>query len=174
MKKGFTLIEVIIVIIIIGILSAILIPNYQNFRRQLALQRSATKLAQDIRRAQAMAMSAEKCETCPASSDYKFGWGVVFKEIEPEYYTIFADCNGDGNYSSGEDEEVEKDIKFEEGVKIDSLSSNFLRITFTSPDPTVTIKPASLNEIEITLVLKNDPTSTKKIKVNKAGLIDVD
>ena len=62
--KGFTLIELMIVTLIVALITAIVLINYRVGNRQLALNRSANKLAQDIRRAQEMAMSATACEPC--------------------------------------------------------------------------------------------------------------
>ena len=50
-KKGFTLIELMIVIVIVAILAAIAIPSYQNFVRQ-AQRSDGTTALMDIRMAQ--------------------------------------------------------------------------------------------------------------------------
>ena len=63
-ESGFTLTELLVVASIIILFSAIVLANYQTGNKQFALQRSAHKLAQDIRRAQEMAMSAKECEPC--------------------------------------------------------------------------------------------------------------
>lgn len=170
MEKSFTLNELLVTTAIIGILSLISIPFYQSAKQNLGLQRSASSLAQDIRRVQEMAMSAKEYSACVGTSGYKYGYGISLKEEEPEKYILFADCNGDGNYSSGEDEIVEEK-NFETDIEIDSLSSNNLKITFTPPDPLITMKPDS---VEIaTIVLINNRGQTKTITINKAGLISL-
>ena len=166
-KRGFTIIELIVVIGIIALLTALILPNYRRGQESFALQRSATKLAQDLRRAQEMAMSAKKFQAC-TDSEYKYGYGIYLKEIEPDHYLLFADCNGNGDYDSGRDEIVE-DINFEKDVKINKLSKTSLRITFTPPDPTVSIKPNPPAWIELSI-----NTSSKIIRVNTAGLISVE
>lgn len=57
-KNGFSLVELLIVISIIGVILSIGLLNYPAMRQQLALNRAAHQLVQEIRRAQGMAMSA--------------------------------------------------------------------------------------------------------------------
>ncbi|MDO8669067.1 MAG: type II secretion system protein, partial [Candidatus Buchananbacteria bacterium] len=60
MKKGFTLIELLVVVAVITALTAVVLPSFRSGDNQLALQRSASKLAQDLRRVQGMAVSAQE------------------------------------------------------------------------------------------------------------------
>lgn len=72
---GFSLIELMVVVTIIVIITLIIIPNYRQISSQFALERSAHKLAQDIRRAAEMAMSAREL---PGSGPQPKGYGVFF------------------------------------------------------------------------------------------------
>ncbi|GAI53556.1 unnamed protein product, partial [marine sediment metagenome] len=125
--EGFTIIEFLIVISIIGIFSIITIPNYRSAQQQLALQRSASKLTQDIRRAQEMAMSTEELST----GDLPEGYGIYINKNDPDCpnddcYRIYADIDGDERYDSGE--EQGKAIFLEKEVYIESFvpfSANF-------------------------------------------------
>lgn len=187
MKKGFTLVELLVVMGIILLLSAIILPNYLQRERLLALQRSAAKLAQDLRRAQELAMSAKEFHY----SIPEGGYGIYFKISEPGYYILFADCNGDLLYD-GETpvcpdcseapclegvfaEKVGDNLEFERGTliqdlfPIDPLDSS-LTIIFTPPDPTITIKPDTSSA---SISLSNN-SQTKTIIINKAGLIQIE
>lgn len=186
-NRGFTITELLVVIAIIGILSAILIPNYRSFKKQLALQRSATKLAQDIRRAQGMAVAAEECEPPPSSCPIgggvpKGGYGVFFSQSTPDSYILYADSGTTpGLYRYTVREEIET-INLEKEVKIDSVSPTQISINFMPPDPTVELKDnlgGDYDEyVTIKLCIKetdcSDPKNIKKVIINKAGLIDVD
>ena len=192
---GFTLLEITVVILIISLLAVIILANYRGGEKQSALLRSTHRLAQDLRRAEEMAISSRK--TPPEFGEEVFpqgGYGIYF-EIDPAapkgyHIILFADCDGEGDYddwggsltcasstiSEGNSlNETIETITLEEGIKIqklqvDSFPVDFLPITFAPPDPTVTI--AGGNESVITLCLKDNENITSTITVNKAGLID--
>ena len=166
MKKGFTLVELMVVIAIIALISVIVFANYREGEKQFSLQRSVHKLAQDIRRAQNMAMAAKEYSGC--STGYKYGYGIRLTTAGAEtgHYILFADCNNNEDYDSGE---MVEDIEFESGVEIKTLSGDPLRITFTPPDPTINIKPSDPASIQL-----GTDSQTKTITVNNAGLIETE
>lgn len=174
MLKGFTLIEFLVVITIIGIFSVITIPNYRSAQQKLALQRSASKLSQDIRKAQEMAMAMEELST----GDLPEGYGVYINKGEPDRYYIYVDINGNERYDSGEEQGgetiyLEKEAYIKEFVP---PSINF-SINFKPPDPLVKIKNQAGEDkdvVTIIIALEADSSKTKTIKVNKAGLIYVE
>jgi len=163
-QRGFTLVELLVSIFIIVLMSGIILANYRQSGQQFALQRSANKLAQDIRRAQQMAMGAAEHAGCPA--DYKYGYGIYLTTSTNNQYILFADCDNWKDYDSGE--AVGNPIPLEAGVKIKTLSGDPLTITFTPPDPTITISPFA----PATITLGND-NQTKTITLNSAGLIEI-
>lgn len=170
--KGFTLVELLTVIAIISILSVLVLPNYRAGEKNLALQRSAQKLAQDIRRAQQMAMSAKEYQDkVPA------GYGIYLKQGD-NYYLLYADTNptqGNEKYDGGD--EVVEEIYLEKRVYIKNVQPASLSINFKPPDPETKISGSGGSETNlatITLSLETEQTKEKKIKVNKAGLIYVE
>ena len=94
-ERGFTLIELLVVVSIVALIFSIVMVNYRSAEKQFALQRSAHKLTQDIRRVQAMAMVTK--ETGGAIPD---GYGIYFSQASPEQYILFADFEGDGAYQA--------------------------------------------------------------------------
>lgn len=185
-NAGFTLVEIVVVVVIILILSAIILPNFKTATSQFALARSAHKLAQDIRRVAEMSMSAKEI-LGPTGEKIipDGGYGIYLQTIiPPPYYEIiiFADCDGSQQFTLGNvcgtppnqfTEQLEE-IKLEPGAKISGLYPvSPLSVIFKPPSPEVFIQGGGA-AAEITLDLEEDPSKTKKIKVNKAGLIDIE
>jgi len=217
-NKGFTLVELAVVIFIILLLTAVTLPNYRSGEKRLALQRSANKLAQDIRRVQGMAMSAEEFHGIVPEGGY--GIRVRDKHGSPPIYTYFlyADCNNNEVYdgvivdaadlsnplnpdqgcTEGVDcpcdcpgncySEKMEEIRVEKGV-MTGLGSDWVlvenRILFIPPDPVVIIRcgycdpsspclECSRDSLTATVSLEANPSEIKTIKVNKAGLIEVE
>lgn len=170
-KKGFTLIELLVVTAIISLMSTLMLANYRAGERQFAFQSSVHKLAQDLRRTQEMAMSAQE-----------FGGGVpagygIYLHKGDTYYLLYADTNpGGGNEKyDGGDATVET-IYLEKRVYIKDLSTPAsMSINFKPPDPKTKISGDGSEDTGIiTLSLETDPTPTTTIKINKAGLITVE
>lgn len=135
-NKAFTLIELLVVTSIIALLTALILPNYRAGNQSLALQRSAHKLAQDLRRAQEMALSSQEF-----NGEVPQGYGIYFDISDPARYVLFADLNNDQAYTVLLDGVVE-DVLLEKQAEIGSLSTgSYLTVTFTPPDPIVTINP---------------------------------
>jgi len=177
-KQGFTLIELLVVISIILIISGVVLINYRPGQEQLALQRAASKLASDIRRAQAMAMEAREFQgTVPP------GYGVILdRDWNTQEYRLYADTNGENEFFNPPDSIVET-IDLESGVVIKEICLSLVctyssvSINFKPPDPKVNIRfntGSSGPETIITLSLTADPSRTKTITVNEAGRIEVD
>jgi len=181
--RGFTLLEITVVISIIILLGTIFIANYRGGEKQFALRRSANKLAQDLRRTQEMAMSGVLFNGVFP----KGGYGIHLKE-DLDSYILFADCDGDGESDENGPAltctdatpenpypETIEEISLEEGIKILTLNphtgSKALEITFFPPDPTVTINPDASSA---TISLTFDGVSQKTVTVNKVGLIDIE
>ena len=166
MNKGFTLVELMVVTAIIVLLTAMTLPNYRAGSQQLALQRSAHKLAQDLRRAEELALSSQAF-----GDQTPQGYGVYFNKSQSSRYILFADLDGNHQYSGLSDEKVEE-ITLEGKVVISGLSPEFasvLTIVFTPPDPSVYFyEDSNAVTASITLMAK------EIIQVNKVGLIVVE
>ncbi len=179
MKKGFTLIELLVIITIIAFMSALVIPNLKFGEEQFAVQNSAHKLAQDLRKVAEMSMSSSEFNQIIPQG----GYGIYF-EKSANFYTLFADCSGDSEYDSigtqcnGVSEKISEQSFLNERIIINNLFSplpkNALNVVFVPPDPIVYIEPG---DGSIALIFITDPSvqvSEKIIIVNKAGLISIE
>lgn len=184
---GFTFVESMIVIAMIGILSIIVIPSYQSAKNQLALERSAVKLAQDLRKVQEMAMSAQECEPCGGIVP-EGGYGIYIRKTPSvpaqTTYRLFADMDDNQRYNHVQDVIIEE-VSLESKIIIYDLSRNIVTIAFKAPDPKVFFSgksndPDSWNPFsnpEITIAIEDNPenpANQKVIKVNAVGLIYID
>jgi prepilin-type N-terminal cleavage/methylation domain-containing protein len=198
--KGFTLVELMIVTLIIALITAIVLINYRAGNRQLALNRSANKLAQDIRRAQEMAMSAAQCPTgtgCAGQLPPRYGIFSAQSNSNPTSYILFADISEDGVWHPGGPlprDEIIETLPYEEGVYLSDICCDIycsgwpvpghrrLSVTFKPPDPITEIRvggppgpPLSFNCSKIILTLGVQGSSqTRTVEINNAGLIYAD
>jgi len=170
-QSAFTIVEVLIVVFIIIVLSIIVLTNYEFGGYQLTLDRSAHKLAQDLRKAEEIAMSAEGEKEFPPG-----GYGLYFNLLNPTSYILFADKDGNHTYS-GENEmikriEPEKDIYISSFWSSDGSMLTSLNITFSPPDPTVRINGNQTLSAIVTLE-SGKTGETVDVSVNSAGLIEI-
>ena len=104
MKKAFTLLELVFVVIVVGILSAVLIPKTHSN----SLQEAAVQLLSHIRYTQHLAIIDDKFDSAPHSNWYKRRWQILFgnnvNSNNKWAYTIFSDTSGK---STGDANEIE-------------------------------------------------------------------
>ena len=177
---GFTLIEILVVVSIIIVLSVIVLSNYEFGGYQFSLQRSVSKLSQDIRTAEEMSMSARPFQGFVPPG----GYGIYLEHSSSSYY-LFADQNSDGSYESNEIAEV---LELEEGTQINQLClrqssnppsgtcdcQNTYSIVFVPPDPTIKFNNnvAGTCLLEVTFwSSKVDQYST--LNLRPTGLIEI-
>ncbi len=177
-KKGFTLVEVLVVIAIIAIVLMVTLVSYRVGNQRLALKRAVHKLSQDIRKAQEMAMSTREFQ----GSIPQGGYGLILSTVAqsgldfPHLY-IISTYGSDNN----PDTETER-ITLEKGIKVNkiySISSSTetevsdIFFNFIPPMPRTCILGCTADGVKIILSLEQDPSMTKTVKINKAGLIEI-
>lgn len=93
LSKGFTLVELLVVISIICILSVVGIASYMNFSRSQTVTQAAKKIVQDIRLAQSLANNNQKPELniCPSGCQTLDGYTFSL-DHSSRNYTISANC----------------------------------------------------------------------------------
>ena len=144
MSRGFTLIEIILVISLVLIVSAATIPSYSKFINGRKLQSEQNKLVENIRYARELAESGKR----------NSNFGVYF---QADRYVLYQ---GDsyGNRDSSQDQifELSKNIEL----------SNLNEVNFEKARGT----PSATGTLRVTNTANE---KFKDIKVNKEGLIYV-
>lgn len=166
MNKGFTLIEALVVISMILILSGMVLINQRAGQSQFALQRSAHRLAQDIRRAKALAISTKEFQ----GEIPRGGYGIYIElETSDSSYKLYADLNGDQKWDASDGNVEGCDL--EKNIFIRTISpSSPLSVNFKPPDPEVKISQDATSAT-IELAIRSGSDNTKTITVNELGVV---
>lgn len=107
--RGFTLLEVIIVVVIIGVISAVSLPAMQAGSRQAAVRRSVRAFISAARQASAQAVKTRKPTALIVwPDDGTFGVEGVETRVELPEFAEFGDIKG-GSEAEG-DEEIRFDF----------------------------------------------------------------
>jgi len=167
-SRGATFIELLVVMAIIVIFSALILANWRGGEKQYALQRVANRLAQDVRRLESFALSTKEINNQVPTG----GYGLYLNSSENTSYILFADFDNNRVYNPENGELIET-VQLEKDIEIKQLSTSLLNIIFLPPDPEVFITPdATL--AQIVFGVKTNLDSEKVVKINKLGLVYID
>ena len=96
-KKGFTVVELMVVTAIFALMSSIAIANYPSFTTRLSLELLAHDIALTIRQSQVYTLGVKAL-----AGDFP-SWGVHFDANDEKHFILFADKNGNAVYDKGDD-----------------------------------------------------------------------
>ncbi len=142
-KNGYSLIELLTVIAIMGIMATLSVASYSVKKRSTALDKSVRGLALDLRRVQSMAMN-----TATFGGQIPLGgYGVYLTTVSPNNneYITFADMDGGNDYDGGE---KMNELFLESNITISSI-----KVGATSP-PTNVVSALSVNFIPPNPIVK--------------------
>lgn len=165
MRESFTLIEVLVSFTVMAIFAGLLFPGYRRINDRSKLLSSANKVAQNARRAQEMALSAEEVE-----GETQQRYGIRFDQEKS--YRLYA--------VKEERETVLEEIELKRGVEIESLScgeeeTESVSIEFEPPEPETLIQSGKLDCSRAVVSLRVSDISPKtSVEINGAGLIYVE
>ena len=166
-RAGFSMIELLVVMFIISLISAITLANYRGGQRKYILTQSVQKLVSDIRKAQNMALGGFEI-----SNNYN-GYGVHIDE-DDSYYIIYGDKN---NTTYQPSDDIIETISLPENIRIQSVSpaAGKMSIFFEPPQPITYLDGNSAAGLSETIVLELENSSLfKTIRITTAGLIQVE
>lgn len=180
-NKGFTLIEMLVVMFIVVLMSSLMLVNFRSSKKSYILSQAAQKLISDIRKTQNMAMSGVN----PEGSSIK-GYGIYVNDFVSDSYVIFADQDDDQRYDGGE---AIKTVTLPDQIEVYSVSPwPVVHIFFQPPNPTTYINQDNSPGESGTIILRIKgeavggpgclgipPSSTinKTIVVSTTGLIQI-
>jgi len=146
-SKGFTLVEMMIVVAVMGILAGIAAPNFQTYMAQRRLNGAARQVMTDLMEARMKAVSLNQ------KVKVSFGSNHI--------YQIWNDTDGNGTVADDEGDDIERDIH-----------PDYYDVTFSaSADPVFqtrgTVSPGS------TITLTNS-SGSKYVKVALTGRVKID
>jgi len=164
-EKGFTLIELMVSIAIVGIIASVIVVNTRFGERQQALAQTAQKLVLDLRKAQNSALAPG------AETDCIYGLKIDSDSSYFIYKRSDAECLSDGQYiyidgSASKTETIilNKNIKFIAWNK---------EVAFEAPEPITYIDGASTTpNLEIDLFSSVNNTA-KKVIINRLGQMEI-
>lgn len=180
-RAGYSLIELMMVIAIIGIMSIVAVIGYNENKKSIALDKAATRLVLDLRRAQSMAMNTalfddDNNSGTPAKIP-PGGYGINFGSLPASEYILYADFNGNKKYLVADSDVIVLTQTLDSAIVISNVT-NATDIDFFPPNPVVYFNgsiPAGISTATITLRYGAAGGLTKKVIVNRiTGQISID
>ena len=147
-SKGFTLVEMMIVVAVMGILAGIAAPNFQTYMAQRRLNGAARQVMTDLMEARMKAVSLNQ------KVKVSFGSNHI--------YQIWNDADGNGTVAYDEGDDIERDIH-----------PDYYDVTFSaSADPVFQTRgTATYSEVTLT----SDSGPKKYVKVSPwTGRVKID
>jgi type II secretory pathway pseudopilin PulG len=191
LEKGITLVEIVVVIFIIALFSAILVSDFPKIMRQFALSRATYKMAQNIRKTEDLGLSGVQI----GNNLKPKGYGVYFDTVDSQQYIIYADLDGVPRYTGTgikcDIYNVTEDLgdcimeivyisAEDPGIFIQTINGDSgadLSINFAPPNPNISITNSSgadKSTADIVLSSTHDDTIGRTVSVNRSGLVEIE
>ena len=170
-KKAFTLIEMMIVLFIVGLLSSVIIANYNVGYSTTDLVNSQTTIQQNLKLAQSYALNSK-----PYNGVVPTYWAMSFLSSSQKIY-LFADLNGNYLPDSGETDSVygAKEISLPSGMTFrNSYAIATVTALFAPGSGEMVVydsDSAALNYLEWHLELKDKHFNVGKLVIMKPGYV---
>ena len=154
-NAGFSLLEIIVVMAIIGIMVAVFVPGQSKNREKKALNLETERVANDIRSARSYTFNTTSFD---GSGPPAGGFGIHFTKGSNSY-SIFADIDEDRFYKVDDSEKYQETMLLEDieisNLEINGGLVNSADIVFTSPYGVTYIN--------------NDKTAGRKLEITVTG-----
>lgn len=174
-QSGFTLVELVVIIGIIGFMSAAVLSSQNKGADQRRLILETRKLAQNIRKVQNSALSST-IHNCGGSNKV-VSFGIILDEDTADRYLLSADCNEDKIYDAGSDPLVATVILTD--TRLSNVSpkngGNALEVYFVPPLPVTAVNTNVTDSASgtITLCGIRDTSLCRNIYINARGAVSI-
>lgn len=159
--KGFTLIEILIVISIIGILSTLAVSNYNNIRSSIENSYIIDNLVQEFRSQNKLSQNQQQ-PTCYHIQIQQESNQIIKSSsaFNPQTRTCQTpEFNPNQNLLSTSQLAINQILQ-------QGISQEDLIITFTPPNGTLSVSNNNPNQISIIIAPNNQPENSKVILIN--------
>lgn len=166
-NSGFSIIELMTVVVIISVVSLLAMANYRRGSLQTALDNQAVQFVQDLRQSQEWALSAREIDGAVA-----YGYGIYVRQGAGSY-VLYSDINNNKRYDSGVDQ-VNKTVELDKRIEISLCQPDRASINYIAPDLTAKIvgNGGQSQTLRTVFRAKNDYI-TREVMANIAGLVYV-
>jgi type II secretory pathway pseudopilin PulG len=161
---GFTLIEILVVLVIMIALAMLVIGGHSEGRPRLALERTAEAFAMDLYRAREKGFSSMIYND--GTNLIEDGFGIMVVAGDTKYYL----------YAGKNEQEIIEEIRIETLIKIDNVSPSDggeLRIFFSSDEKKVLFNEQSIDNGKVVFVTDDGMNVTREININKSGIAEI-
>ena len=170
-KNGFTLVELVVIIGIIGFMSAFVILGQNQGQDQRKIILEVRRLSQDIRKAQNFTISSSTYD-CGGAEPISVPFGIILYMDAPARYLLVADCDGDKTYDSGEP--VVSSYAFSVS-EINNLvpSTNPMQIFFVPPNTDVYVNNSVSTNATINICGNKRSSFCQNVQLTSGGAVSV-
>ncbi|MEK7564622.1 MAG: hypothetical protein AAB501_00075 [Patescibacteria group bacterium] len=172
--RGFTIVELIVIIGIVGFISATVITGGNKGLEQRKVILESKHLVENIRKVQNMAMSSvsHECGVSPNPSNIKVASsGIILDTSLSDRYSLIVDCNENKIYDASD---ILLSTVFLSGTRITILSPvSPLTIFFIPPLPLTSVNTNTSTTAEIRVCGINDTTVCRYVYVNSRGSVTI-
>ncbi|MBU0611913.1 type II secretion system GspH family protein [Patescibacteria group bacterium] len=194
LNRGMTYVELIVVLSIFSIMSAVVLFNYGKFQSKVDINNLANDIALKIVQAQKDAMSGKLPVQTPLVNQWKPSYGIYFDLTTSSSFIYFTDLDNLKSYDSSsctppitsESGECLDEIRITKGNKVSELRvfyqdgtsdpKNDLTLTFTRPNSGAIIESGGLllEDVSYAQITVTSPqTVSARIKLYTSGRVEI-
>lgn len=180
-EQGFTVVELLVVLVVIVVLFSVVVSNFPSARLQLNVSRAAYQFQQDVRRVEDLSLSEIPYQTASGPVEVDgYGIYVDLASLGNKKYIIYAD-KSPGNHQYDASDYIVDTIDLSssaQGVvlrEINNISgqSTSLNVARQASNIDISFLGGNNKSVEFVFTPENDPALRKSVWVNTSGLAEI-